>query len=56
MNVDGGGIERLVPEECLDGKKINAVLIKVRAKGMPQRMAGDAGFPSQTPFCVMNVP
>ena len=47
MDIDGGGVKRFMSEECLDGKKIGAVFIKVRAESMAERVAGDPVRPAE---------
>ena len=56
MDVDHGGIQRLVPHECFDGQQINAVLIKMGSEGVSERMTGKALWPSKLFFMSLYVP
>ena len=47
MDIDGGGVKRFMSEERLDGKKVGAVFIEVRAEGMTEGMAGQPVGPAK---------
>ena len=56
MDIDDGGMDGLMSQECLDGEQVRAILVKVGAKGMAEGMAGDAFWPAQAAFMCMDVP
>ena len=47
VDIDGGGIERLMSKEGLDGEEVSAVFIEVCAEGMSQGVAGQAVWPAE---------
>lgn len=42
MDIEGGGIQRLMSKEGFDGEQIRAVFIKMGAESVAERMAGKA--------------
>ena len=56
VDIDGGGGDRLVPHEGLDGEQVGAVLVEVGAEGMAERVAGDALRPAQAALVGVDVP
>lgn len=45
-----------MPHKGLNGKQVRAILVKVCAKSMAERMAGDALRPAQAALMFMDVP
>ena len=56
MDINGGGIERLMSKEGLDGEEVGAVFIEVGAEGMPEGMAGESLWPAEAFLMGMDVP
>lgn len=56
MDIDRGGVNGFMPKKRLDREKVNAVLVKVCAKGMAEGMAGDTGFPPEAQLLFMDMP
>ena len=56
MDINRGGIQGFMSKDSLYCQQVSAVFIKVRTKGMPERMAGDAPRPSQAVFVFMDMP
>lgn len=50
MDIDRGGIQGSMSKQGLNGKQVRAILIKVCAKGMPERVAGETVRPSEFGF------
>ena len=42
-------------KQSFDGEQVRTVFIKVCAKGVPERMAGETFFPAKTAFVLMDV-
>ena len=55
MNVDRGGIQGFMSKQSFDGEQVRTVFIKVCAKSVPERMAGETFFPAKTAFVLMDV-
>ena len=56
MDIDGCGTDGLMSHKCFDGKQVRAIFIKVGAKGVTERMAGEPFFPSEPALMFMYVP
>jgi len=56
MDINGCGRKGFMSYECLDGEQVRAVLVKVCAKSMAERMAGDMLRPAQAALMRMDVP
>ena len=55
MNVNHGGTQRLMAEECLDNSEIDTLLIEMCAEGVAKTVRGKALRPAQLPLLEMNV-
>lgn len=47
MDIDRGGIQGFMSKQGLNGKQVCAILIKVCAKGMPERVTGEMVRPPE---------
>ncbi len=56
MDINGCGRKGFMSHERLDGEQVRAVLVKVCAKSMAERMAGDTLRPAQAALMPMDVP
>lgn len=56
MDINGGRVQGFMSKDCLDGKKVCAVFVKMGSQGMPERMTGNTSFPSEPVFVFMDMP
>ena len=56
MDIDDSGMDRLMSQKRFYGEQVGAVLVKVCAKSMAERVAGDAQGPAQAALMFMDVP
>lgn len=56
MDINGGGVQGLMPKNCFNSKQVCAVLIKMGSQGMPERMAGNTPGPAEPVFVFVDMP
>lgn len=56
MDVNGGGFNGPVPQECLDSEQISPIFVKMCAESVTERMAGEPLRPAEAPLMGMDMP
>ena len=55
MDIDNGGTDRLMSHKGFYSKQVSTILVKMGAKSMAERMAGQSFWPAEPPFMFMDV-